>query len=469
MTFRGIIYCLLLCVAFTWPVAAESVLPILDTFPRCDYQLVQQFDITKQQSTDAESEPQDQQALLAEVLSIIRRKAAAAGAEAIILQHVDGDKFMINNSVRRRTGSFELRLNARADAIKLCDEDRALALEATPFNERGRRNTMLQTTRVNIPLQFTLESANTANSPRPELETEISLQRGFHGVQPGMMLSELTAVWGPADAEFQLQPQGYRALAYGKQYWLTLHQDKVIAIDTQHPLLSADITHQFNDNASFTHLRWQLNGRFAARTPLPQLKAHYQQQLMPLTDNQFILQQGEQQLQLDFTAYQNIQSGLQEVTLSQLTLRSAQFTTDKQPELTITLSSQQLLKMKPDNPFAQQFWQQTLQPLPSQNQILLGNGKKMTIYNPTVVAVFHQQEITEVQLLSVYKTQAPKELQQTLTALGMPRSKAAFLQQFPDAYDALGKLMYYGDNVEISALYSGKEGYPIDSLTIRFM
>ena len=260
-------YCLLICWVATSAAAAD--LPVLDTFPRCDYQLVQQFDITEQRSTDEASEPEDQQKLLAQVIHLIRRNSADAGAEAIILQHVDGDKLMLKNSVRRKTGSFELRLNARADAITLCEEDPELPVKATPFNERGNRNAVLNTQSINIPIAFTLNTTSDTGSPGQPLKPLVSLQHGFHGVLPGMTKAELKAIWGQPDAEFQLQPEGYQALAYGKQYWLLLYQDEVVSIDSRHSLLSADITHQLNDNQAFSHLAWQLDGHFCQRrTPL---------------------------------------------------------------------------------------------------------------------------------------------------------------------------------------------------------
>src|SRR5690606_31432631 len=133
---------------------------------------------------------------------------------------------------RRKTGRFELRLNARADAITLCDEDATQPLKATPFNERGNRNAVLNTQNINIPIAFTLTTNIDTGSPVQPLKPLVSLQQGFHGVLPGMTSDEVKAIWGTPDAEFQLQQQGYQALAYGKQYWLQLYQDKIVSIDS---------------------------------------------------------------------------------------------------------------------------------------------------------------------------------------------------------------------------------------------
>lgn len=459
-------YCLLICWA-TMSAAAAADLPILDTFPRCDYQLVQQFDITQQRSTDEASEPEDQQKLLADVLHLIRRNSADAGAEAIILQYVNGDKLMLKNSVRRKTGSFELRLNARANAITLCDEDPNLPLKATPFNERGNRNAVLSTQSINIPIAFTLTTNIDTGSPAQPLKPLVSLQQGFHGVLPGMTSDELKAIWGAPDAEFQLQQQGYQALAYGKQYWLLLYQDKIVSIDSRHSLLSADITRQLNDNQAFSHLAWQLDGQFEQRTPLTELKAQYQQ-LKPLADNLFSLQQGDRQLQMEFADYLDIRSGTQQTVLNQLRLLSVKVTPPTQLELAVALPLDQL-QNDSTNPFSRQYWQTTLQSIPVLNSAVRSDGYAITIYNASLAAVFHLQQLKEIQLLPVYQGQGSDQLQQTLKNLGMPNSKAAFLQQFPDAFDALGKLIYYGDQIEVSALYSETGDSQLENITISFM
>ena len=86
-----------------------------------------------------------------------------------------------------------------------------------------------------------------------------------------------------------------------------------------------------------------------------------------------------------------------------------------------------------------------------------------------VLGVFQRQQVKEIQLLSVYQGQDSDQLQQTLKNLGMPSSKAAFLQRFPDAFDALGKLIYYGDQIEVSALYSETGESQLENITISFM
>ncbi len=278
---------------------------------------------------------------------------------------------------------------------------------------------------------------------------------------------ELKAIWGQPDAEFQLQQQGYHALAYGKQYWLLLYQDKIVSIDSRHSLLSADITRQINDNQAFSHLAWQLDGHFEQRTPLTELKAQYQQ-LKPLADNLFSLQHGDNQLKMEFADYLDIRSGTQQTVLSQLRLQSVKLTPPKQLELAVALPLDQL-QNDSTNPFSRQYWQTTLQSVPVLNSAVRSDGYAITIYNASLAAVFHLQQLKEIQLLPVYQGQGSDQLQQTLKNLGMPSSKAAFLQQFPDAFDALGKLIYYGDQIEVSALYSETGDSQLENITISFM
>ena len=232
-------------------------------------------------------------------------------------------------------------------------------------------------------------------------------------------------------------------------------------------ILAVFLEHQLNDNQAFSHLAWQLDGHFEQRTPLTELKAQYQQ-LKPLADNLFSLQQGDHQLQLEFADYLDIRSGTQQTVLSQLRLHSVKLTPSTQQQLAVALPQSQL-RNKSANPFTRQYWQNTLQAVPVLNRAMRADGDVMTIYNASLAAVFQRQQVKEIQLLSVYQGQGSDQLQQTLKNLGMPSSKAAFLQHFPDAFDALGKLIYYGDQLEVSALYSETEGSRLENITIRFM
>lgn len=460
-------YCLLICWA-TMSAAAATNLPILDAFPRCEYTIIKQFDLTKRRLTDAASQQENQQKLITEILNTIRQYATEEGADAVILQHLESKTPIAVSSGRYKTSAgFEIVLNAHADAIKLCEEDVTLPMLATPFNDQGYRNALMRLPEISIRTKLTLKRPADSGAPKKVIKSDVSLQHGFYGVQPGMTSAELEDIWGPADAEFQLQQKDYKAVAYGRQYWLLLYKDKIISIDSRHPLLSANITSQFNDNEAFNYLSWQLDGRFGQRTSLTQLKEHYLQ-LQPQSNNQYSLQQGDHQLQLEFADYRDVRSDTQETILNQIRLQSAGFSQAAQQELAVILPLHQL-KSDPATPFSQRYWQNILQPLPILNQAVQADGSSITIYNALLAAIFQKQQVKEIQLLSVYQKQNSESLQQTLKYLGMPQTKTAFLQQFPDSFDALGKLIYYGEQLEISALYSETKDNQLESLTIRFM
>lgn len=124
---------------------------------------------------------------------------------------------------------------------------------------------------------------------------------------------------------------------------------------------------------------------------------------------------------------------------------------------------------KQHQPFSHAFWHELLQPLPTYNSIELKNSETMVIFSASIAAVFRGQRLVEVQLIPVSQNQDSSIVQNTLQSLKLPESKNAFLKLFPDAYDSIGKLTHYGDEMEISALYSQNEDQPIDTVVIRFM
>lgn len=463
-------HCLgIFCLSVVSMVSADTSLPILRTLPRCEYSVVQQFQVTDQIYTVTIRQELDRQHLLADLIKTVRIKSEDVSADAIILQKIDTDQFRTGGIVNGNLDHYRLRIKVQADAIKLCEEDQTTPLRSTPYNERGERNAKIpdETTNVSTEIKISLSDHTASKTTLLKLDPSISLQHGFHQVKPGMTTEEVATLWGEADAEFQLQRQGYTALAYGNRYWLTLYQGNVVAIETEHPILSADVSHQIPDNPLFSKLNWALDGNFASRTPLKELHIVYPG-LQLIQENVFSLKDDQTEMQLSFHNYRGIHSDNSEPMLSKVQMKSVLLGIDQQSELKAALKEIQQTKSN-NTPFAQQFWSNLLQPLPKYNTIKLRNGETMSILNSSIAAVFRRQQLVEVQLLPVYKNQDAELVQNTLKTFNIPNSKAAFLTLFPDAYDSIGKLTYYGEQMEVSALYSQNEGHLIDSVVIRFM
>lgn len=457
---------ILLGLSLTTAAFAEQKVPILDIFPRCEYPIVKQFELAERVVTNNVRRLSDRETLVTALIEEARKKSAKLKADAIIIHNIETDFFEAGSALKRKTEAYKIRVKLFADAIKLCEEDRTLDQQLTPYNQYGHKNvSAMGKSDGTLDTQFEMKLVKQVAAPIIKLDPAISLKNGFHGVKPGMTLDEVMAVWGPADAEFLLQSQHYSAAAFGKRYWLTLYQGKVVAAETDHPLLSAEISHQLPDNTAFTHLSWALDGNIAPRTSFDQLNAAYPE-LHPVAENQFALVQPPYALQLGFQTYQNLQTGEAEPTLHRLQLKLATFAPEQQPVLKIALAEPPQLT-EASQAFTLQFWQDLLQELPQYNRLNMENGEHMTIVNPTVAALYRDQQLTEIQLLPMYKGQHINELYTTLTALDMPQSKSGFLQRFPDAFDSLGKLIYYGTELEVKALYA--EDGSIQSLTIRFM
>lgn len=374
-------------------VLAETDLPILRTLPRCEYSVIQQFQVTDQMYTVTMRQELDRQYLLADLIKTIRIKSEDVSADAIILQKIDTDQFKTGGIVNANSDSYRLRIKVQADAIKLCEEDQTAALQSAPYNERGERNAKIpdEATNISTEIKISLSDHTASKTPLLKLDPSISLQHGFHQVKPGMTEDEVATFWGPADAEFQLQPHGYTALAYGKRYWLTLYQGNVVAIETEHPILSADTSHQIPENLLFSKLNWSLDGNFVSRTPLEEIRRVYPE-LQPIQENLFALKDEKNEMQLSFHRFRKVHSDSAEPMLSKLQLKSMSFALQQSLKLKISLTDTRQVK-EINRPFTPAFWQNLLQPLPTYNTIWLGNGETMSVLNSSIAAVFRRQQL----------------------------------------------------------------------------
>lgn len=185
--------------------SANSDLPILNYFPRCDYTVIQQFVITDQLLTVNALQESNRQELLHRLIEAARIKSTDIGAEAIILQDINTKQSKIGGIVNANSDTHRIKIDVYADAIKLCEEDKNAVVIPTPYNEMGSRNarktidTLFSLT-INMERNIREHSATKLQ----QLDPVVSLSQGFHGVKPGMTVTEVTEIWGAPGAKFQL-------------------------------------------------------------------------------------------------------------------------------------------------------------------------------------------------------------------------------------------------------------------------
>lgn len=293
--------------------------------------MIQQFVLTDQLLTVNALKESSRQELLHRLIEAARIKSTDVGAEAIILQNIVTQQSRMGGIINANSDTHRMKIDVYADAIKLCEEDKNAVVIPTPYNEMGSRNARkTKDTLFSLTINMERDMPERFAAKLQPLDPVVSLSQGFHGVKPGMTVAEVTEIWGAPGAKFQLQPEGYTALAFGKRYWITFYQDKIVSVETEHPLLSADISHQLPEGSIFTELHWAFDGTFGLRAPFKNIKAQHPE-LSLIEGNLFSLKNPLHEIQLEFNNYQDLHSGSSELFLNKLKLKSANCMALQQP------------------------------------------------------------------------------------------------------------------------------------------
>ncbi|SNY49397.1 hypothetical protein SAMN06297280_1393 [Arsukibacterium tuosuense] len=449
--------------------ANTSLPPVLNSYPKCDYRVLQQAEATNRIVARDDDVEAARQTLRQNAIVKIRRQATAVGAEAVILTDVQG---VISNSESVRTirhAGSEVRYRVAAELITLCQEDQNLPTVYTPYNDAGIRQAQTRQPSVATTMQFAIAipaKALSDGNVAPPLANTISLQQGFYGAKVGMTPGQVQALFGMPDAELTLK-NDYTAWIYGKEHQVVFAGNTAVAFSQQNNILSAEIKKRMVENPRFQQLDWRLDNTFSRRASLAEIKAFYQDKLIPLDQNQFALHNKQSMLRLQFASYLDVKSNSNQLQLVNVSLSSPQFTASqlqlKLPEPdSLLLLKQQLTTLGTTSeagPFA-------VQDIAFSNRSRLADSNELAVLSPTLAVSVNDQQIVGLTLTNILNDYAVSDIQQQLISLELPATRTDFMTRFPEAFDSLNQLTLYGDHSEVKATYNNDE--LIDSLQIRW-
>ena len=449
--------------------ADASLPPVLNSYPKCDYQVLQQAEATDKTIARDDDIATAKQTLLQNTIVKIRQQAAAVGAKAVILTDVQG---VISNSESLKTirhAGAEVKYRVAAELILLCKEDQNLATVYAPYNSAGVKQAQTRQPPVTTTLQFSIAipaKALPTSDVAPPLANTISLQQGFYGAKVGMTPEQIQALFGMPDAELTLK-NDYTAWVYGPQHQVVFAGNAAVAFSQSNNILSAEIKKRMVENPRFQQLEWRLDNTFSRRASLTEIKAFYQDRLMALDQYRFALQHDHSQLILQFAPYLDVKTNSNHLQLVEISLEASAFSASQLQLKLPEPASLLLLKNKlatlatsaEKGPFA-------LPDIGFFNRIRLRDGTELTVLSPELALSFNDQQIVGLTITNIVNDYAVSDIQQQLGLLDLPTTRTDFMARFPEAFDSLSQLTLYGDHSEVKATYNNDQ--LLDSLHIRW-
>lgn len=443
--------------------------PVLNSYPKCDYQVVKQAEATDKTVARDDDLATAKQSLLDNTIVKVRQQAADVGADALILTQVEG---VISNSESLRTirhAGREVKYRIGAELITLCQQDNTLPTVYTPYNSAGIKQAATHQPSVKTNMQFavSIPSSTRSNEIEPaSLKNTISLQQGLYGAKVGMTTSQVQTLYGQPDAELALQNND-TAWIYGREHLVVFASNAVVAISHSNSILSAEIKKQLVDNPRFQQHEWRLDNTFSRRAALTEIKAFYQDKLIALDQYRFALQNQQSQLILHFAPYMDVKSNNSQLQLVDVSLTSLQFTASQlqlqlaASDTLLTIKNQlaMLGTLSAEGPFA-------MPEMVVFNRSQLTDGNQLVVLSQALAVSLNEKQIVGLTVTNIVNDYAVSDIQKQLISLSLPTTRTAFMRRFPEAFDSLSQLTLYGDHSEIKATYNNDE--LIDSLYIRW-
>lgn len=443
--------------------------PVLNSYPKCDYQVVRYAEATDKTIARDDDIATAKQTLLQNTIAKIRQQAAEAGADAVILTDVQG---VISNSESLKTirhAGREVKYRIAAELITLCQQDNDLPTVYAPYNSAGQKQAETRQASLTTSMQFAVSLPVVTHTEQVEsapLSNTISLQHGFYGADVGMTPEQVQALFGAPDAELALENE-QTAWIYGQEHLVVFAGNNAVAFNQSNNLLSAEIKKRLIENLRFQQHQWRLDDMFQRRAPLTEIKAFYQEQLIPLNQYQFALQTDDSQLILSFAPYLDIKANSNQLLLVDISLVSSHYPSGQMrlklpaaDSLLLVKNSLQMLANSGENSRI------TLPPITSFNRSKLRDGDSLSVLSPVLAVSYNDTHLVGLTVTNILEDYAINDIQQQLKLLDLPANKADFMARFADAFDSLSQLTLYGDNIEIKATYNSDD--LIDSLNISW-
>ncbi|WP_372942596.1 hypothetical protein [Shewanella sp.] len=460
-----------ICLAAFSPVTfANELPPILDFYPLCSPQTIDTRndkmiydidpDLLKSSHGDVLSH---RDAYVKQALVEIQRKAAVAGADAVIIDRltVGGIERSIDlqdDSSRVQSNTQQIHVITTAQYVNLCD-DTQLTSDPTPYNSEGQAVSYTQTTvKLTIPDEGNLlKQAQKHQAPDALITTNSA-----YGVQMGGSVDDLQQALGPHSIQLQLD-NGATVYGYGRSLWFVIKDTRVVMITQDLGLLNGHGQNQIALSENYDSDNWVIANLVHHGDELSSVKAH-----LPLKkqDDDYSVAGKDSRLLLIFEDYkesvsQEAVSRLNSFAILPLTASDKHLVNfGNFDHITIA----KMLTLASTQAYA-------LQPQQLGNQIqLTDSGVKVLANSNVLLGVDRQGVVNSIQITeSMFGTQSMSEFNAVLTSYQLPATKSEWLARYPNAEDNFDNIMLTKGGVMLSINFdSYDDDAQLIDLTLHF-
>ena len=246
---------------------ADNKLPdILDYYPNCDYQIIDETNVRLSTSTVEEYNSGE---LAKKLILKLRTEAKAAGANAVIIltKKAKHENDSSPQGVLGNKGKYLLSFVAQL--IQQCTDGQLNKNKATPYNHQGEKLASISDFSFEMkPKKFDVFFSSNSSLKRPEVTNfGVSLANGLYGVKLGTSYQQVLDTFGEPSIKLALL-ENELIIGYGRRHWLYFQADKLIKVRNGSSFLSMTLLNQIPQIDFFDDNVWKINNKVGYQTSL---------------------------------------------------------------------------------------------------------------------------------------------------------------------------------------------------------
>jgi hypothetical protein len=258
MFMRFITKSFLVGASFFIPLKLALAAELYQFYPACDFEIVDTIKVGSRlgstgRSVDAQSLANTRKEVINNILDIAQER----GVEGVILTK----KSVVLDTNSSESKIIRNRVSFTAQLVNNCTKGAALSTKATPFDESGLRRFALNfKSKIRDKMRHTITFKLNNNKQAATAAVDslnIDFEQGVYGLNLHSTYEDAVALFG--------QPAGFYALdddvtliSYGRDFWLTFLNDKLVSVTNENIWFSNELLSMFDFDARFESQKWRI-------------------------------------------------------------------------------------------------------------------------------------------------------------------------------------------------------------------
>ncbi|MCW8879745.1 MAG: hypothetical protein OQK04_18925 [Kangiellaceae bacterium] len=466
---RILLICSLLCLSKSFSLSAESLPPILDFYPKCQYQIIDDITVQhrisdkkkKDKRTSGTSYTTDSEAVEYQtpiLLESLREQAKSKNADALVLT----SRILKSSSKHGRSGVL---LRFQAKLIGGCDDLTQDMNKPAPVNHQGKRVFARFSSKRNVTVKSTINN-NLKKLRHPEIENRVvSIENGVYGVKLGESVDSVKNKLGDPSVEVNFL-KNELVLGYGRSHWFYFQSEMLVRIDTKSALLDVESLNQIPLRNFFDDRLWKINNKVGFKTSSQDVGFALNLAPSKVNREETLLKRKDSILKLRFMIKSNPVTGKNSYDLGGFSLQKANYKPSTEIDFSREAGQYKIVNDEYKNLSENETidfsaFQQKMGKAAA--RIILSFNEGILIYSPQLYIKYKNNNLSGIhfsdRLIDLQNFPKSKAVPWELAGLYQGQAIEESIKKLPaNGFEANNSISYESDNYELEVRYDKIDG-----------